>query len=326
MLGKELREQKKKEKDELKKVHKPTLQESVVARRNENYPIEAIRIICSHCEAVLNTEEKESIIYKLERGVSCKVICKKCVQKFNKKYFEKNAEKLKAQRESLRDVVAQDKLNHVCGCEVRCSVRGKVIFHRKRNREVSIATVTLKDYNENCQIVCSKKISIEILGDAKKEPVRFIPSNQFDKLIDKITSIDYKVLFESLEDFFFETNDWMFANSDQGVKSFSIHFFENTDSIYRNNIEILLVTDNKKVIYSSLSFGDIYQDATPDIDNKQFEIRYCLDKFITDVNYDNLLKHYKTYKTPEHFLGDNGEDVRLELMQPLTIDTYEKLR
>ena len=323
MLGKEIRQQKKKDRDEFKKEPVPTLRDSVMSRRGDNYPIEAIRIICSHCEAVLNTEEKESIIYKLERGVSCKVICKKCVQKFNKKYFEKNADKLKAQREDLRDLVNQDKLNHTCECEVRCPARGKVIFHKKRNREVSIATITLKDYKENCKIVCSKRLVYSIVDDVKKPIVN---SDKFDKLIEKVNSLDYTTLFSNLDDFLFETNDWMIEHSNQGFKSFGVYIFENTKSNYKNNLEILLVADNRKVVYSTSNFGLIYQDTNPVIDSKQFEIKYCLDKFLSEVTYDNLIKHVKTYKVPECFLGEQGEDLRLAVMQPLTLDTYEKLK
>ena len=319
MLGKEIRQQKRMEKELLKKEPVPTLRDSVLSRRGDNYPIEAIRIICSHCEAVLNTEEKESIISKLERGISCKVICKKCVQKFNKKYFEKNAEKLKAQREDLRDTVNQDKLNHACECEVRCGVREKLIYHNKRGSIVSIATITLKDYKENCQIVCKKNVTYQIIGDVKKEPINS------DKLIDRISALDHKILFSNANDLILDFKDWVFANSIQGFKNFEIFIFQDTESNYKNNIEILLVGDNRKVVYSTSTFGFAYKDTNIVIDSQQFEIKYCLDKFLSEVTYDNLIKHVKTYKAPEYFFLE-GEDIRLTAMKPLTLNTYKNLK
>jgi hypothetical protein len=90
-------------------------------------------------------------------------MCAKCISISNKKYFEKHHGILKEQRDELRIVVAEDKQNYICDTCTYCSPKDKKIFHRKRNENVSIGTISLKDYKENCQIVCKNKILIQIL-------------------------------------------------------------------------------------------------------------------------------------------------------------------
>lgn len=323
MLGKEINQQKKIEKDELKKVRVPSLKENIISRRNDMETIQSIRIICSHCEAVLNTEEKVGIIDKLERGVNCKVMCKSCVKDFNKRYFEKNSEKLKAKRTLLRDMVRQDKANYQCDCESGCNVRKTLIYHRKRKAIVNIATITLNDYIENCKIVCAKKVSYHVIEPVKSKEIK---ADDFGMFIDKIANLDCNHLFAKLNFFQNLTSDWLIEYSDKGITNFGIYLLENTDSIYKNNLELLLVANSNQVIYSTNSFGSIYKNGEPSIDNKQFEIKYCLDKFFTEVNYDNLLSYVKTCLIPAQFKGDDGEDYRLDRMELLTIDTYDKLK
>jgi len=122
-----------------------------------------IRIPCVCCQTLLSESEKLVILERLERGKSYKAMCTKCISISNKKYFEKHHEKLKEQRIELRDLVAKDKQEYSCDECTHCPAKDKRIFHRKRNDHVSIGTISLKDYKENCQIVCKKKISIQIL-------------------------------------------------------------------------------------------------------------------------------------------------------------------
>jgi hypothetical protein len=128
----------------------------------EKVKISLLRMICCSCEAMLLEPEKWSIFRRMSKGISAKSMCTKCVQKANKKFFEKYGEELKKKRAELRDIVYEDKLNYKCETCTGCLTKNKIIFHKKRNKEVAAAAVTLKDYNENCQIICKMDIEIKI--------------------------------------------------------------------------------------------------------------------------------------------------------------------
>lgn len=290
----------------------------------EKNKINLLRILCTRCDAVMNNIEKLRIISKLERGVNHKVHCSKCIKEINDKYLEKNKDGLIIKRKFLRDLVNEDKKKYGCSCQGSCKGLKKVIYHRKRNREVQVGAITMKDYKENCEILCLVELPQKIAGLLNKAPLK-----QFD-YIKFIKDLDYKVLFDKILDFQLDIRDWLFENDIELIQNFELYTFQNTQSKFSNNIELLLVANKKntlekKVVYSSSSFGEKNKDEVL-INNVQFELRYCINKFLDEIKYENLLAHYKTYKVPECFLGENGKDIRLEVMQPLTLNTYENLK
>jgi hypothetical protein len=128
----------------------------------EKTKISLLRMICCSCETLLLEPEKWSIFRRMSKGISAKSMCTECVRKANKKFFEKYGEELKKQRAELREIVYNDKVKYKCDSCDKCLVKNKIIYHRKRNKEVSSSSVTLKDYNENCEIVCKNQTEFKI--------------------------------------------------------------------------------------------------------------------------------------------------------------------
>jgi hypothetical protein len=117
-----------------------------------------LRMICTSCQVLLSENEKLLIMEKIERGKNVKMMCDSCISKANKKYNDKHADRLKSERDELRVVVAKDKQSYVCKDCTFCKNSDKLIYHNKREREVSIGTITLKDYIANCKILCKNKL------------------------------------------------------------------------------------------------------------------------------------------------------------------------
>lgn len=141
-----------KEKKEFRKERK------YVFTEEDKKKVSLIRMICTCCQVVISESEKLLIMEKIERGKNVKMMCDSCISKANKKYNDKHAERLKNERDELRVVVSKDKQEYACDTCTFCRPFDKLIYHNKRKREVSIGTITLKDYNENCKIVCKNKL------------------------------------------------------------------------------------------------------------------------------------------------------------------------
>jgi hypothetical protein len=118
------------------------------------------------------------------------------------------------------------------------------------------------------------------------------------------------------------------------ILDLEVYTFDNFKTQLLPRIELLLVAnfmDNEKgieypkIIYSTNSFGFLYK-VNVYKGGDQFGLKFCMVRFLIELTKETFYQHIENNETPAHFLGDNGEDVRLELMQPLTLDTYEKLR
>lgn len=129
----------------------------------EKTKISLLRMICCTCETVLTEPEKWSIFRRMSKGISAKSMCIGCVRKANKKFFEKYGEELKKQRAELREIVYNDKVNYKCDSCTQCLIKNKIIYHKRRCKEVTASSITLKDYKENCKIVCKNKTEFKII-------------------------------------------------------------------------------------------------------------------------------------------------------------------
>ena len=141
-----------KEKKEFRKERK------FVFTEEDKKKVSILRMICTCCQVLLSENEKLLIVEKMERGKNVKIMCDSCISKANKKYNDKHADRLKSERDELRVVVAKDKQSYTCDNCTFCRPIDKLIYHHKRRREVSIGTISLKDYNANCKIVCKNKL------------------------------------------------------------------------------------------------------------------------------------------------------------------------
>jgi hypothetical protein len=141
-----------KEKKEFRKERK------YIFTEEDRKKVSLIRMICTCCQVVISESEKLLIMEKIERGKNVKMMCDSCISKANKKYNDKHAERLKNERDELRIVVAKDKQEYTCNNCTCYLTKDKRIFHKKRNETVSIGTITLKDYYQNCKIVCKNKL------------------------------------------------------------------------------------------------------------------------------------------------------------------------
>jgi hypothetical protein len=154
------------------------------------------------------------------------------------------------------------------------------------------------------------------------------------EVIDFVSKLDYQKMHAAINNFLFDARNVIIENNINNVWDFEVFVFENFKTQLLPRIELLLVAnvsdfekgiETPKVVYSTNSFGYIYKTNDYKVDSK-FGLKFSMIKFLTEVNKENIIEYYKTCLIPAQFKGDDGEDYRLDRMELLTIDTYDKLK
>jgi hypothetical protein len=154
------------------------------------------------------------------------------------------------------------------------------------------------------------------------------------EVIDLICELDYKKLHAAVNDLLFESKRIIIDNPGHEIHRFEVYTFENFKTQLLPRIEVVLVAvildsitleDKSKIIYSSNSFGYIYKTNDYQVD-KKFGLKFAMLKFLLDVTKYNLFNYFVNCEIPKHFIGDDGEDIRLQRTEELTVDTYNTLK
>ena len=154
------------------------------------------------------------------------------------------------------------------------------------------------------------------------------------EVLDFVSKLDYNKMHIAINNFIFDTKNFILENKLKNVWEFEVFVFENFQLQLFPRIELLLVatisdfekgTQTPKVIYSTDSFGYIYKTNDYKVDTK-FGLKFAMIKFLTEINIGNLMDYFQKSSIPDQFKGDDGEDYRIDRMELLTIDTYETLK
>jgi hypothetical protein len=154
------------------------------------------------------------------------------------------------------------------------------------------------------------------------------------EIVDFIFQLEYPKLFAMIEDLIYNIKEFIIEYPEESIIDFEVYLFDNFKTQLMPRLEVLLVSvhldfltgvETKKVIYSSSSFGLEYKKNVYDGDNR-FGIRFSMVKLLIEATKENVGGFIKNHEVPQHFLGEQGEDLRLAVMQPLTLNTYENLK
>lgn len=149
-----------------------------------------------------------------------------------------------------------------------------------------------------------------------------------------IFKLDYAKLYSMIEDLLFDIKDYKIDYPKESIIDFEVHLFDNFLTTLMPRHELLLVSvhldfltgeETRKVLYASSSFGLEYKKNIYDGDNR-FGLRFAMVKFLIEATKDTVHGFIKNYSIPKHFLGKDGEDYRIAVMEPLTLETYNTIK